>query len=294
MPWSDYPLRTLVIPQDAGPFDPRTVIGPDIPAELAAYYLANHAAVFSGCTLEYFGGNPNPYHYRAVTNSATFGQLQIAEGYVVWNGATPNVAPTTHYFRPGNTLGALQQVIHHDPDDTGSSTIWSPNSAGALDIQTNLNVAPHNFPFVKALSAQPLNVTTTDYLGQGVADLTLTTADQFVAGDMSFITYGHNTGFNRIFILGVFDFDVTVAGAARCVGDLYIDGANVVNPIATFSMAAVGRATVAQLWTYVPADHNSHTFQLQARKTAAVGTAVCRQGSTRMIGLCVDPIQPPP
>ena len=38
MPWSDYPLRTLTLPADAGPNDAQIVIGADIPAELVTYY----------------------------------------------------------------------------------------------------------------------------------------------------------------------------------------------------------------------------------------------------------------
>lgn len=38
MPWSEAPLRTLTLPQDAGSTTPRVVIGPDVPAELVAFY----------------------------------------------------------------------------------------------------------------------------------------------------------------------------------------------------------------------------------------------------------------
>lgn len=37
MPWSDFPLTSLTLPGDAGPNDPRIVIGDDIPPEIAVF-----------------------------------------------------------------------------------------------------------------------------------------------------------------------------------------------------------------------------------------------------------------
>lgn len=282
--------QSLTIPFSAGPFDPHTVIGPDVPAELAAYYAAKVPSItLTGGTFEYFGGNPNPYRYHAVAANATPGQIQIAEGYVVWNAGVATIVPSAHLSRPTDNLSSTHQVWY-DPDDFGSSHIWSPNSTRGFDIQTMAG-ATQDYPFVK-WNGDPLDVMQVDYLGQSVADLTLSSADQFLAGSLSFTVHGGNN-LGSIYILGVFDFDVTVAAAGqRVIGVLYRDGAAVVVPLATLTQVAVGRATVAQIWQYVPSDHNTHTFDLYARKTGAGGTAICRQNGTRMFGLCKDVIIP--
>lgn len=53
MPWSDYPLRSLTLPQGAGVNDARIVIGPDVPAELNAWYVANRGSAVVAAILFY-------------------------------------------------------------------------------------------------------------------------------------------------------------------------------------------------------------------------------------------------
>jgi hypothetical protein len=68
--WSNDQPRNLTIPADAGPNDPRTVIGSDVPAELVTYYHVGGPATFIApetvvdVTINYDGrGN---YVYQAV------------------------------------------------------------------------------------------------------------------------------------------------------------------------------------------------------------------------------------
>lgn len=62
MPWSDYPLRTLTLPAGAASPTPRIVIGPDVPADLQAYYTAQGTPVVSAII---YYGDTDAYYYIA-------------------------------------------------------------------------------------------------------------------------------------------------------------------------------------------------------------------------------------
>lgn len=63
MPWNDYPLTELTIPGTAGDADPRIVIGPDIPAELQAFYIAQRGEPVAAAILYYTSATS--YYYEA-------------------------------------------------------------------------------------------------------------------------------------------------------------------------------------------------------------------------------------
>lgn len=69
MPWSDYPLRSLTLPQDAGSGDSRIVIGPEIPAELSAYY-ASLPGAFTVVAAILFYDTAGAYRYIALLDPA--------------------------------------------------------------------------------------------------------------------------------------------------------------------------------------------------------------------------------
>jgi hypothetical protein len=74
-------LRTLVLPWGAAPGTSRIVLGPDVPAILSAYYLAQYGATIQAVILFYYGGTPDDYLYEAhYTND---GNSEHARGWVI-------------------------------------------------------------------------------------------------------------------------------------------------------------------------------------------------------------------
>lgn len=76
MPWSESPLRTLTLPQTAGAGDPRFVIGPDLPAELTAYYGAASSLGGIVAAILYYNSDPDfpniiQYTYHGFLNDVT-------------------------------------------------------------------------------------------------------------------------------------------------------------------------------------------------------------------------------
>jgi hypothetical protein len=258
---------------------------------LADYYDTNHGITFVMGRFEYSGGNPSPYYYRCVSTTSVTGEIQVAEGWVVWDGATSHVVPTDHYGRPSNSLGTYytHQV---DPDTKGSTTEFSPGSTGPFAVITAPN--PDDvIPMVGRTGGpvQPMSVVMMDYL-TAVPDLTLSSADQIVSGTVSYNIQGLSAGLGGIMVVAFIDVDVTVAAAGqRVVGTLYRDGAAMVTPLATFSQVAVGRATIGMIWRYEPSDANDHTFDLYVRKTGAGGTAIVRANGTRLAAWKFDPMR---
>lgn len=77
MPWGPGPTIGLILPDDAGPSDPRIVIG-DVsfmPADLIAYYTAATETIIGG--LVFFRGTNVSYTYMIFTVRTTFANLCI-------------------------------------------------------------------------------------------------------------------------------------------------------------------------------------------------------------------------
>jgi len=111
---------------------------------------------------------------------------------------------------------------------------------------------------------------------QASAPLTLSTTDQQISGlSLTLVT----PTFEQLFILGVFDFDITT-GPVFCASTLYIDGVARSGAGILSSPTAV-RATVVTGWSF-STDTASHLYEVKAKKAAAAGAAVAQAVSTRI------------
>jgi hypothetical protein len=122
------------------------------------------------------------------------------------------------------------------------------------------------------------------------ADLTLSTTPTNITGARIQDVYLPR-GNSWVEVIGVFDFEETVAGTTVGVGDLVVDGGAVQSRKARFGMSAItDRATVMQKWS-IPlvsgSDLVPHSYQLQGSKSVAAGTAIIRAASTNITIYCL-------
>ena len=269
-----------------------------IPAELQAFYTADYASTLGGGQIFYFGGAaPQAYYYLVFTTNTAHGQLQIAEGFVVWAAGTPSVVPWRHMYRPDNTPGLGGTVVQIDESSLGSSMIWGDGGSPdyTFDIQTAAqsgNPAAFlkygNFPLPLALlqseqQNQTANVTLSSAF-QNLTNASLTvqsgSAENVIGGAKPFMVWA--------------SFDIAVSVAA--VGDVQcqctFDGVAMAGGLARAYLNTVGRMTVSYEWRGLLTDRTTHTLQLQARKTVAGGTAVAGQDHTTLQYLIMDDTQP--
>jgi hypothetical protein len=127
-------------------------------------------------------------------------------------------------------------------------------------------------------------------VAEASADLTLSTTPTNITGARIQDVYLPR-GNSWVEVIGVFDFEETVAGTTVGVGDLVVDGGAVQSRKARFGMSAItDRATVMQKWS-IPLTSGSdlvpHSYQLQGSKSIAAGTAIIRAASTNITIYCL-------
>ena len=250
-------IRTLILPNNAGPNDARIVIGPDITAELKAKYGANIVANL----LFYRNGNQYEF-FGDTTHGLTAGSVNIALGFAgeSWNLTTDGVVT---FFRIGDVLGATDNVTEFEAGAGNSriSVLCRHVDFFNIDMTRFSNTARMMTDIQEQIANAPVTLTT---VRQVVASVTTTSG-------------GANS---RYRVTGSIDIEYTVAGNSIAVGELRVDGVVVTGNIICFPGAAnVGRWTQSRVWTGTEALSGNHTFELVVSKTAALATIVANAGS---------------
>lgn len=112
MPFTDPPTDSVTIPSDAGPADPRIVLGPEIPPELTAFY---GDANITGALVYWIDGNR--YGYSAVIANP---------------GGAYRVDGVVNMLRPAGLR--VCEVVSYFLNDTGAGRIFIGGfEAGAVD-----------------------------------------------------------------------------------------------------------------------------------------------------------------
>lgn len=265
MPWSESPLRTLILPGTAGPNDPAIVIGPDLVAAITAFYAGHGETLINliimredAATLVYLGLVISAAQPVMVIGSLSAGSV-IEE---------LRFAPT------GTDLGFFQNRILNI--DNGSGLQFNDTSSLVLTDGATMDAGGTSTITRYGQAARWL---TGEGYAQANANLTLGTALADVPGASVTATAG---GAGAVYkVRGTFDFEIQVAGAAVGVGNLDIDGAAITGT-AVFgdpAGAATMRGTVTQTWEGT-VGAGSHTFKLRANKSAAAGTSRTRATNT--------------
>lgn len=110
------------------------------------------------------------------------------------------------------------------------------------------------------------------------ADVSLTTTATLMPGTQVRVK---TTGSFEYEATAFFDFDATVAGVTRCIGELFIDGVAVTS-VANFDVTiAENRATVGQQW--VGTARASSVFDIRVRRTVTAGTQFARGVHTTLL-----------
>lgn len=116
MPWGPAPLFQLVIPEDAGPTDPRVEIGLDLPADLVARYLAIPVPETAVGGIIWYQGSTGAYFYLILTTTASSARLCLGTrdpaGTIVeyLNLMVVGAGATVTWGRFSLTLGTLLQT----------------------------------------------------------------------------------------------------------------------------------------------------------------------------------------
>jgi hypothetical protein len=143
------------------------------------------------------------------------------------------------------------------------------NAIGALGqaIENSLKALNQALTVARPISSAP--------------DFPLTTAAAIVPGATFTFTAG---GGETLVVIAQFDFNITVAGATGCVGQVFLDGV-ALNGACYFvpGAAAVARQTTPLLVISAGLAAGARTVDLRANKSAAGGTAVAGFGNTRAL-----------
>lgn len=118
MPWSEFPLRTLTLPQTAGPNDPALIIGPDIDATIQAYYTGLGYTVIS-----------NIIFRVDATTAGYIAELGFSGVSIVAYGSYRSITGVQETMRQTGNFGLLSPAtltLGHDPALTPvwAATAW--------------------------------------------------------------------------------------------------------------------------------------------------------------------------
>lgn len=128
-------IRSLVLPNNASPNDPRIVIGPDIAPELLAKYGANIVANLL------FYRSANQYEFFAnTTGGLRAGSVNIALGFTgeTWSMTTDGVRSI---FRFGDVVGATNYIVDFQPG-AGNSQVQFRNAFTIFADGASLRMNP--------------------------------------------------------------------------------------------------------------------------------------------------------
>jgi hypothetical protein len=146
--WSQSVIRDLLLPSNAGPNDPRLLLGPDVPAILVAYYAPGANTAFA-CELAY--SNATDYQYTIWLVNLGTGELTKGEGWVSGNrvfelyyyyhdpaSSLPRVVNFGDGFgSPGGGLGAIGWSFNGEGFDPTNITTYSNVEFFNTDITAN-------------------------------------------------------------------------------------------------------------------------------------------------------------
>lgn len=152
MPWSDYPLRSIVIPQDAGPGDPRIEITPTLPPPLDTYLYLGTTDLIGG--IIFYRGTPGDQDYGFIVQAETASELLILQGFVRAGVVVEFAAGDPAGFQWSADFGGSAQ-----PDLFALGRLWT-----GLNTDTGL--------YVGDIRASPAWATTGPWAGPAVGGTT--------------------------------------------------------------------------------------------------------------------------
>jgi hypothetical protein len=109
------------------------------------------------------------------------------------------------------------------------------------------------------------------------ADVTLSTLAQLLPGTEITVNVPGTFEYEAT---AFFDFDGTVSGTTRLIGELFING-TVVTSVANLDIVGVERANVGQQW--VGTANGGAIFDIRARRTVNSGTQIARQTHSTLL-----------
>jgi hypothetical protein len=270
-------LRTLVVPWGAPPGSPAIILGPDIPAELQAFY---GGTVVAAQLWRLSAGN---YQYRAV----------LSAGPIVVEGLAINVPPIT-----------ITETVRWASG--GGNALITYNNAGA--VTTHQYASPTLVQFLGTVQMPPAASITSGgapaatawlltklAIAQCSANLTLATgAAVAVTGATFTITRSGGTP-NAVLnqpvlwvILATVDIQWTAAGATVAIAELYQDGVNLGTTaiMGSGDAASTPRGMGVQVYSgvFTPTlGTPSTTLELRGNKSIAAGTVRINQTNTQLL-----------
>lgn len=267
-------LLSLTLPFNAGAGQARIVIGPSMPAPLDTYTTSDGR--YQAGIIFYSNFDDTTYTYICVV-AGSGGFTRVDLGQVLSGAVQEETAGTPSaitLYAAGSGQPTIKNIL--------ASAINIRTSVGALilrgdsvDISTlgggstgTINLDARVEVQVKGRRAY---LVTYEATAPAIAPaVTLAVAAQAVPGATHAVTTVTSNA--RYKAIAVVDFDPSIAGATVCVGELVVDG--VVQPAqALWEVNTVDdRSTVTQVYSGQLAVAGAHTFDLQVRKTAAVGT----------------------
>jgi hypothetical protein len=257
----------------------KVVTGSQIPTEVTGFYNFFGYDVF--IAVIWSRGDADSYLYEV-----------LVSGFGTPNDSVTKAVGTVHN---GLLVHQYQMAIDSGIATIGNSLTWFSNFGNAqvlmgsnffggsqFKLQSNLVI--DGLPNVSAWLMQGFT------FAEASADLTLTTTPTNITGAVINNVLLPRGG-SYVEVIGVFDFEETVAGTTVGVGDLVVDGGAVQSRKARFGMSAItDRATVMQKWS-IPLTSGSdlvpHSYQLQGSKSIAAGTAIIRAASTNITIYCL-------
>jgi hypothetical protein len=267
-------VQSITLPSNAIPGQARLVIGADLPPPLDTYTTLNGPYV--AALIFYSQGDDTTYSYIGVVEDSLTQLTIVHWGHVVSgavvedSGGVPRVeerlasaGTVAHTIRADDILmvaGALGVTLN-----SAAALLFLAATSATITADT-VNLDPATELQLRGTKAYVLTDMQADSLVPNVA---LTAANV----SMCQVAVNTATANARYEAQIVCLFDSNAAIAVSAIGELDVDGLGSVQGQAILEVAtASDRATVTQVYTGVLATAGPHTFDLMARKTAAVGT----------------------
>lgn len=213
---------------------------------------------------------PNPTGKGSTPRDAYFIRVRVGMRFAAGGGIGAFINAEMYELR---VIEGSAQIVLPDEGPTqllGTGPYWPGRIRQRLgDIQIDAGGLGSGAEFAGVTRGRFAQVQAPTEL-PSTAALTLSTSDQDIAGCT--LTYTPVTDEWAI-VLATFDFNVSAAGVAQCVGKIVVNGTAEPEQ-AIFGMNSVGRASVFTFAVISLNKGTAYTIKLQALKTAAVGTAL--------------------
>lgn len=292
-PWSVPVFDNLTIPTSAGPGEARIVIASKLPPPLDTYLLAAGFGYKSGIIF-YSNGDDTTYNFLVVgednqPNTALTHYGSVVGGAVVESApGVPDVYALVSDFIAGavanhSIAATLEAVLRTTGDGgVGGTTLVEALGTGGIvavtaDGPVNVSAGGNHalqVGGVTQLNGNDAYYVTHDEVVTAAAGITLNLVATLIPGcSIQVLPATPNSKWSANIACY---FEETVAGVVKAFGELYVDGV-AQTAIAVLNLNAVADgATVSQNYGGVFATAGLHTFELRARKNAALGTVLAQ------------------